>query len=106
MAVLLDILGWTFLLGGSFFAVTGGIGAIRLPDVFTRLHATGITDTMGAGLILTGLMFQSSVSFTTVKLLLIFLFLWMTSPVASHAVAHAALRGGVQPIVAGNDETG
>jgi multicomponent Na+:H+ antiporter subunit G len=104
MAFLLDLVAWVLLLGGSFFAVAGGIGAMRLPDVFTRLHATGMTDTMGAALILTGLMFQTSLSFTTVKLVLILVFLWVTSPVASHAVSHAALRGGVEPIIHGDGD--
>jgi multicomponent Na+:H+ antiporter subunit G len=100
MSVLLDVLAWIFLMGGGFFAITGGIGALRLPDVFTRLHATGMTDTMGAALILTGLMLQVSLSLTTVKLLLILVFLWLSSPVATHAVAHAAMKGGVEPVIA------
>ena len=93
-----DLLSWACFLAGGFFAITGGIGVLRFPDVFTRLHASGMTDTMGAGLILTGLMLQVSPSLVTVKLLLILLFLWMTSPVATHAVAHAALKGGVEPV--------
>ena len=97
IALLGEIVSWVLLLGGGFFAVTGGIGVLRLPDVFTRLHASGMTDTMGAGLILAGLMIQAAPSLETLKLLLILAFLWTTSPVATHAVAHAALRGGVEP---------
>ncbi|MFC1575950.1 cation:proton antiporter, partial [Gemmatimonadota bacterium] len=66
-----DLLSWIFLLSGSAFAIVGGIGVIRMPDLFTRLHAAGITDTMGAGLILAGLMFQGGLSMVTVKLILI-----------------------------------
>jgi multicomponent Na+:H+ antiporter subunit G len=75
----------------------GGIGFVRLPDFFTRLHAAGVTDTMGAGLILLGLMLQGGVSFVTVKLVLILVFLLFTSPTASHALAHAALVSGHKP---------
>jgi len=98
MGVLLDVVSWIFILGGGFFAVTGGIGVLRLPDVFTRLHASGMTDTMGAGLILTGLIFQAGLSLVTVKLVLVLFFLWFTSPIATHAVARAALHVGIRPV--------
>jgi multicomponent Na+:H+ antiporter subunit G len=98
MQATLDILSWVCLLGGSFFAVVGGIGVIRMPDLFTRLHAAGITDTMGAGLILTGLMFQGGLSLVTVKLLLVLGFLWFSSPVSTYALARAALASGHEPV--------
>ncbi|NNM03565.1 MAG: monovalent cation/H(+) antiporter subunit G [Gemmatimonadetes bacterium] len=92
-----DILSWAFLLSGSFFAIVGGIGVMRFPDLFTRLHAAGVTDTGGAGLILLGLMFQGGLSLVTVKLLLILGFLWFSSPVSTYALARAALAGGEEP---------
>lgn len=104
MAAALDVLSWIFVAGGSFFAVTGGVGVLRLPDVYTRLHASGMTDTMGAGLILTGLMFQAGLTLITVKLALVLLFLWLTSPVATHAVARAALHQGVEPVTGVREE--
>ena len=70
-----------------------------MPDVFTRQHAAGIADTMGADLILTGLIFQAGFSLVSLKLLLILLFLFLTSPVATHALSRAALEGGVKPIL-------
>lgn len=93
----IDVASWVLLLAGSFFVVTGGLGLVRMPDFFTRLHAASVTDTMGAGLILTGLMVQAGASFVTVKLVLILLFLLLTSPTASHALAHAALLSGYRP---------
>ena len=54
-----DLLSWFFLLGGARFCVVGGVGLLRLPDFFTRCHGAGITDTMGAGMILIGLMMQA-----------------------------------------------
>ena len=89
----LDLLSWTFLLAGSFFAISGGVGILRFPDFFTRMHATGVTDTMCAGLILAGLMFQAGWSLTLLKLILILVFLLLTSPTATHAIARAALHG-------------
>jgi multicomponent Na+:H+ antiporter subunit G len=92
-----DILSWGFLLAGSFFVIVGGVGVIRLPDLFTRLHAAGVTDTGGAGLVLVGLMFQGGLTLVTVKLLLILGFLWFSSPVSTYAQARAALAGGEEP---------
>ncbi len=97
MGILADLLSWIFLLSGSGFAIVGGIGVIRMPDLFTRLHAAGVTDTGGAGLILIGLMFQGGLSLITVKLLLILGFLWFSSPVSTYALARAALAGGEEP---------
>ena len=97
MDLVLDILSWVFLLAGSFFSIAGGIGVIRMPDVFTRLHAAGVTDTGGAGLILVGLMFQGGLTLITVRLLLILGFLWFSSPVSTYALARAALAGGEEP---------
>lgn len=82
---------------GSIFAVIGGIGIIRLPDFFSRIHGAGITDTLGAGLILVGLMVQAGPTLTTVKLVMILGFLWFTSPTATHALAKSALLSGLTP---------
>ena len=79
MMVLSSILTWLLLLTGSFFAVVGGIGIVRLPEFFSRLHGGGITDTLGAGLIIAGLLFQEELSLVTVKLLMILFFLMVTS---------------------------
>ncbi len=97
MAFLVDLLTWVLLLGGSFFAVVGGVGVIRMPDLFTRLHAAGVTDTMGAGLILTGLMFQAGFNGVTVKLIILLAFVWFASPVSTYALARAALSSGQEP---------
>ncbi len=99
METALDIATWVFLMAGSFFLLVAGIGILRLPDIFTRLHAAGIGDTMGAGLILTGLMFQGGLSAVTVRLVAVLFFLWYTSPIATHALSKAALHGKVEPIL-------
>jgi len=97
MALILDIVGWVLLAGGSIMLVIGGVGLVRLPDVFTRMHAAGIIDTLGAGAVLTGLMMQAGLTLVTVKLGLIVIFILFTSPTATHALARAALHGGVRP---------
>jgi multicomponent Na+:H+ antiporter subunit G len=97
LSLLADVLSWGFLLAGSFFAIVGGVGLIRFPDLFTRLHAAGVTDTGGAGLILVGLMFQGGLTLVSAKLLLILGFMWFSSPVSTYALARAALAGGEEP---------
>ncbi len=100
MALLVDILSWAFLLVGSAFMLISGIGVLRLPDFYTRGHAAGIADTLGAGAILAGLMLQSGFTLVTVKLIIILALLLYTSPTSSHAVANAAIRSGFKPILA------
>jgi len=100
--VTLEIVSSVLVIAGAIFAVIGGIGIIRLPDFFCRIHGAGITDTLGAGLILTGLMFLSPHWIVTVKLLAILVLLWTTGPTSTHALANAALETGLRPDV---DET-
>jgi multicomponent Na+:H+ antiporter subunit G len=92
-----DVVSWLLIVGGGIFLVIGAIGLNRMPDVFTRMHATSVSDTFGAGLMLVGLMVQSGVSLVTVKLLFLLLCLWFTAPIATHALARAALLAGCKP---------
>ena len=92
-----DLLSWICLLAGSFFCIVGGIGLVRLPDFYSRMHGSGITDTLGAGLVLVGLMIQGGLTLVTVKLIMILVLLLLTSPTATHAIAKAAFTAGVEP---------
>ena len=94
----LDLVSWALLLSGGFFAVTGGIGMIRLPDFYTRLHASSITDTGAAYLILAGLMIQGGLTIITIKLVLIGVFMFFSNPVSTYALAAAAHRSGIEPL--------
>ena len=99
MELVIDAISWVCLLGGGLFVLAGGIGVLRMPDFFTRLHAAGVTDTMGAGLVLIGLMFQAGFTQVSIKLALILFFLLFTSPTATHALAKAALHGKLKPVL-------
>ena len=103
MSVIVDVLSWLCLLGGGFFVLAGGIGVVRLPDVYTRSHAAGMTDTLGAGLILIGLMLQGGFTLVTVKLVLILMFIFFTSPTSTHALIHTVQASGIRPILAPTD---
>lgn len=95
----LDILSVAALLAGVIFVLAGAIGVIRLPDFYTRMHAAGVTDTLGAELIVFGLILQAGFSALSLKLALIGVFVFLTSPTATHAVANAAYRAGLKPML-------
>jgi multicomponent Na+:H+ antiporter subunit G len=97
MALAVDILSWFCLVAGAVFAIIAGLGILRFPDVFSRMHAAGIGDTLAAWLILLGMMLQAGWTLVTVKLILILIFLVLTSPTSSHALARAALADGLKP---------
>jgi multicomponent Na+:H+ antiporter subunit G len=95
--MIIDIASWILLLAGSALGIVGGIGIHGFPDFYSRLHAAGITDTLCTMLILLGLGLQAGWSIAAFKLALIFVFLFFTSPTASHALANAALHSGLKP---------
>ena len=97
MAVVQDILSWVLLSAGGLFVLVGGIGALRMPNLYTRMHAASVTDTMGPILVLAGIMLQAGLSLATLKLAAILLFLLITSPTSSYALASAAMLAGIRP---------
>ncbi len=105
--MIIDALSWILLVSGGLVGVAGAVGMHRFPDFYSRLHAAGITDTLCAMLILLGLGLQAGLSLAAFKLALIFVFLFFTSPTASHALANAAMHSGLKPklhrVAAGRD---
>jgi multicomponent Na+:H+ antiporter subunit G len=82
---------------GIFFFTTGTIGFLRFPDFYSRMHATGKSDTLGAALSLAGLALYEGFSLTSIKILIIVIFILMTSPTATHALLRAAFDSGMLP---------
>ncbi len=82
---------------GVVFFIAGTLGLLRFPDLFTRLHALTKADNLGLGLIVAGLALHSGSWVVTIKLVLIWLLVMMSSAVASHLIAQAALRKGIKP---------
>ena len=97
MDMVIDIVSWVLLGTGSVFAIIGGVGLLRMPGFYSRVHASGITDTLGAGCILVGLMLHSGLTTVTIKLVFIFAFLLITSPTAAHALVNGAMTNGLRP---------
>ena len=93
----MTVLAAIFILGGAFFLTVSCLGLIRLPDFYTRTHAVGKSETLGAMLILTGLAIYNGFEVTTLKILVILVFVVIASPTATHAILRAALRSGLEP---------
>ena len=121
MVLALEIVSFIFLITGALLCVIGGIGIIRFPDFYARTHAASITDTMGAGLMLTGLMIQSlepflhhgwamfeapnaNPLFLCFKVALLGIFILLTSPTSGHALVKAAYAKGVKADKGGDDD--
>ena len=94
---LLDILSWLLLTAGGLFVLVGGIGALRMPELYTRMHAASVTDTIGPILVIAGIVLQAGLTLASIKLAAILLFLLLTGPTASNALASAALLAGKNP---------
>jgi multicomponent Na+:H+ antiporter subunit G len=97
MELIANIASWVLLTGGSAFVLIGGIGALRMPDFYTRTHAASLTDTLGTLLILLGVIVQAGFTLAGVKLLAIAVFMLLTCPTASYALANAARLDGLAP---------
>ena len=100
--VIVDRIVIVIVLAGTLVTLAGTIGLLRLPDFYTRLHATGKCDTLGTGLILTGLIIfhfvhYSSTPLVPIKLLILIIFVFVANPTATHAIVKAAYRTGVRP---------
>ena len=105
MSTLGDALSWACLAGGGFFCLVGGIGLLRMPDFYTRIHAASVTETLGAGLLLLGLLLQAGFTLIAAKLLCLGLIVFFASPAAAHALASAAMTRGLAPLVAPREES-
>lgn len=97
---MLELVSWALILAGSFFAVVGALGLVRMPDVFTRMHAASVIDTLGVGFLLLGMCLQAGFSLVTLKLLFLLTLFLFTIPVVTHALAQACLHEKVEPILA------
>jgi multicomponent Na+:H+ antiporter subunit G len=93
----IDVLSWILLTLGGACVLIGGVGGLRLPNFYTRIHAASLTDTMATILIFVGMMLQAGFTLATLKLAAIMLFLLLTGPTATYALANAALLSGLKP---------
>jgi multicomponent Na+:H+ antiporter subunit G len=85
------------IVAGVFFLTVSALGLLRLPDFYTRAHAVGKSETLGSILVLSGLAVYNGCELSTIKILFILFFVLIANPTATHAIARAALRTGLQP---------
>ena len=95
-----DVLSWALILLGSFFTVVGALGLVRMPDVFTRMHAASVTETLGVGFLILGMCLQAGVGLVTLKLFFLLALFFFTAPVVTHALAQACMHEGIRPVLA------
>ena len=95
-----DVLSWVFLVSGGFFCLVGGFGLISFDSFYQRIHAAGVTDSLGAALVVGGLLFQADHWMIAAKLVLLVVFLWVTGPTSTHALVKAAYALGLRAEIA------
>jgi multicomponent Na+:H+ antiporter subunit G len=94
------IIGWlsdVCLLLGGILVLTGAVGLLRLPDFFTRLHAASVTETLGAVLLIIGIMLDTGLTLDTAKLILLICVMFIANPTITHGLCRAAAHGGIKP---------
>ena len=94
----IEILSGILVIIGSLSIIVGLLGVYRMPDFYTRLHAASVIDTLGTILILFGLILYAGLNIVSIKLLLILIFILITTPTAAHALAKSALHGKLKPM--------
>lgn len=92
---MIDLIARIIMIIGGVFALIGAIGVLRMPDVYNRIHSQTICVVGGAILILLSIVLLKGVSMYSLKALIIAVFLFVTNPVGSHAIARAAHKSGV-----------
>ncbi len=102
----MTVLAAVLMLSGVFFLTVSCIGLLRLPDFYTRNHAVGKSETLGAMLVLGGLAVYNGLALSTVKVVIIVVFVLIANPAATHAIARAALRSGLEPWTKERKQTG
>ena len=99
MTLIIEIASWMLILLGSFFTVVGMLGLLRMPEVFTRMHAASVTETLGVGFLIAGMAVQAGFALVTLKLGFLLALFFFTAPVVTHALAQACLHEGVAPLL-------
>jgi multicomponent Na+:H+ antiporter subunit G len=100
MTLAIEIASWILILLGSFFTVAGALGILRMPEIFTRIHAASVTDTLCVGFLILGMALQAGLSLVTLKLFFLLALFVFTTPVVTHALARACLHERIEPMLA------
>jgi multicomponent Na+:H+ antiporter subunit G len=99
VTLIVEIASWILILLGSFFTVVGALGLLRMPEIFTRMHAASVTDTLGVGFLILGMGLQAGLTLVSLKLFFLLLLFIFTAPVVTHALAQACLHERIEPML-------
>jgi multicomponent Na+:H+ antiporter subunit G len=99
IGTVIDLVSWVLIALGAFFTLVGAFGVVRMPELFTRMHAASVTDTLGAGFLILAMALQGGLSLVTLKLLFLLILFVFMGPVVTHALAQAALHEGTPPLL-------
>jgi multicomponent Na+:H+ antiporter subunit G len=99
VTLIVEIASWILILLGSFFTIVGAVGLLRMPEIFTRMHAASVTDTLGVGFLILGMALQAGLSLVTIKLFFLLALFVFTVPVVTHALARACLHERIEPML-------
>ena len=99
MSFIIDLLSWVCLIIGCGLGLSGAFGIFRFKEFYTRMHAASVTDTLCVFFIASGLVLQAGFTLVSVKLILMVALLWLTGPVASHALVRSAYQTGLKPFL-------
>lgn len=102
----MTVLAVILMVGGALFLTVSCIGLIRFPDFYSRTHAMGKSETLGAMLVLGGLAIYNGWTLSSLKLLIVLVFVMIANPTATHAISRAALRSGLEPWTRNNKQSG
>ena len=91
------MIAYLFIFLGLVFMFFGTLGIIRFPDIYTRLQTSSKCDTAGAIALLVGLILKQGLDSFSLRILIILVFLLLTNPVATHAIARSAAIRGIKP---------
>lgn len=94
---MIDVIAAALVFLGSAMTVAAGIGVVRLPDVFTRMHAATKVGTLGSGLIMAGAALHFGDPAVVLRCILVVFFLLLTAPIGAHMIGRAALSLGIEP---------
>ena len=95
-----EIIAALFILAGSVFFIGSAIGMLRLPDFYTRIHASGNSETLGCMLSFIGLMIYEGPTITALKMSLVFIIVFLANPIGSHILGKAAYKSGHRVLTA------
>lgn len=89
-----EIIAGILMAGGAFFLLASAIGMLRLPDFYCRMHASGNSETLGVMLSFLGLVVYEGATLTSLKLIMVFLLIFLGNPIGTHILSKAAYKSG------------